>query len=670
MEAKWPSPKSVSSCADDCLVLFHSHSLNRPHFLLLFTEFDRLLEKHSLETGLPVIVDFYSDSCGPCRMMAPIFKKVAAEFLDQAVFVKVDTNAQYEISGKYQIRSLPTFNYFLHGKVANQAVGGIGEQGLRQQTRDIVNQAEMENTILTLEALVDYYKQVEPNKSESDIQAVHKKCVDMNKKAAQCVGNAANTLARKLRQKYKQMPKLIPRFTADDRKSKSETTGDNAKKSSSSEQTKSSSSTGSSSKNTLQSASLEDLQRELERRMDQLRDEQVEREDADEDEADTDYHSWQPTGFPERMIVIGGGPAGLSAAIYGARAGLTPLVIAPSMGGQLQGKGVDVENYPGLHNMTGPGVVSSMRKQAAHFGTSFEDDFVVKIDASSRPFKVHTNSTGVIETHTIVVATGAEANWLGVEGEWELRGGGVSSCAVCDGFLYSGKDVVVVGGGDAAMEDALVLARTSKSVTLVHRRDKFRASKVLADRVMAHPLITVAWNKVISEIVGTSVQIPGADDAASQDLDSEHRVVSKVILKDTLSGELSSLNVDAVFVAIGHTPTTHFLEGVVEFDPEHTGYVLTKAGSTQTSVPGIFAAGDVADSIYRQAITSAGSGAAAALDAERYLSENGLGNEAAELEAELLAELSGGSDSRASYNAYEDLGGRKQDMKESISSEL
>ena len=222
------------------------------------------------------------------------------------------------------------------------------------------------------------------------------------------------------------------------------------------------------------------------------------------------------------------------------------------------------------------------------------------------------------------------------------------------------------------MEDALVLARTSKSVILVHRRDKFRASKVLADRVMTHPLITVAWNKVISEIVGKAVQVPG-DDAESQDLDSEQqRVVSKVILKDTLSGEQSSLNVDAVFVAIGHTPTTQFLEGIVEFDPEHSGYVLTKTGSTQTSLPGIFAAGDVADSIYRQAITSAGSGAAAALDAERYLSENGLGNEAAELEAELLAELSGASDSqsRASYNAYEDLGGRKEGMKESVASEL
>ncbi|GKZ00211.1 hypothetical protein MPSEU_000974100 [Mayamaea pseudoterrestris] len=635
-------------------------------------EFDRLLDKHSLETGLPVIVDFYSDSCGPCRMMAPIFKKVAAEFTNQAVFVKVDTNAQYEISARYQVRSLPTFAYFLHGKVTHQALGGIGEQALRQQARDIVNQADLENTLLSLEALTEYYQAVEPSKTESDVKAVHKKCVDMNKKANQCVGNAANTLARKLRQKYKQAPKLTPRFTEANRKSSSDSKESNSSSSGSSESKSSSSSKSSAAPTMLQSASLQDLQRELERRLDQMRDEQVEQEDVDEDEADADFRPWEPSGFPERMVVIGGGPAGLSAAIYGARAGLSPLVIAPSMGGQLQGKGVDVENYPGLHNMTGPGVVSSMRKQAAHFGAVFEDDFVVSIDASVRPFKITTNATGAIETHTIVVATGAEANWLGVKGEWELRGGGVSSCAVCDGFLFSGKDVVVVGGGDAAMEDALVLARTSKSVTLVHRRDKFRASKVLADRVMAHPLITVAWNKVVSEIVGKPVERPG-DDAGHQDLDSESLIVSKVLLRDTLTGDESSLNVDAVFVAIGHTPTTQFLEGVVEFDSEHAGYVSVRGGSTQTSVPGIFAAGDVADSIYRQAITSAGSGAAAALDAERYLSENGLGNEAAEFEAELLAELSNGGEgalSRASYNAYEDLGGRMEGMKETVASEL
>ena len=360
---------------------------------------------------------------------------------------------------------------------------------------------------------------------------------------------------------------------------------------------------------------------------------------------------------------------GMAAAIYAARAGLEPLVIAPSMGGQLQGKGVDVENYPGLlTNTTGPGIIASMRHQAAHFGALFEDDTVMAVDASRRPLRIQTNATGTIETHSLIVATGAEAKWLGVPGEWELRGGGVSTCATCDGFLFSGQDVVVVGGGDAAAEDALVLARTSKSVTLVHRRDELRASKVLSDRVLNHPAITVRWNSVVKEILGRPME--QEDMGEDVDLDSIPKIVSGVVLTDVTTNEETTLNCHAVFVAIGHNPTTSFLKDVVEFDPEHPGYLKTVKGSTQTSVPGIYAAGDVADSIYRQAITSAGSGAAAALDAERYLSENGLGNEAAEFEAELLAELQGASASEASYNAYDDAGGRMQGVKESMTGEL
>jgi len=634
-----------------------SHVLNRS-FCLFYIEFDRLLQKHASETGLPVVVDFYSDSCGPCRMMAPIFKKVAAEYKDTAVFVKVDTNAQYELSSRYQVRSLPTFMYFVNGKKANQAVGGIGEQGLRQQTDQVVRQAEIENTKLTVDVLETYYQQVDPSKSKQDIASVHKKCVDMTKGVNECVGTAANQLTRRLKQKYKQGPKLQPRFTAEDRQAKT------SKETPKDEKTKRGTSGGRSDKANLHLASKEDLQKELERRLDEERDAQVEDEDENEEEADPELsRRWTPGSFPERMVIIGGGPAGMAAAIYGARAGLEPLVIAPSMGGQLQGKGVDVENYPGLMNMTGPGVIASMRRQAAHFGALFEDDVVVSIDATQRPLQVVTNSTGKIATHTVVVATGAEANWLQVPGEWQLRGGGVSSCATCDGFLFSGKHVIVVGGGDAAMEDALVLARTSKSVTVIHRRDQFRASKVLADRVLNHPLISVKWNQVVKEIVGKPAE-------QTEDSEEENQVVSHVILEDVVSGETSRLDCEAVFVAIGHTPSTSFLEGVVEFDPQHPGYLKTEGTSTQTSVAGIFAAGDVADSVYRQAITSAGSGAAAALDAERYLSENGLGNEEAEMEAELLAELADDLPSGAAYNAYEEAGGRMEGMKESVASEL
>jgi len=341
------------------------------------------------------------------------------------------------------------------------------------------------------------------------------------------------------------------------------------------------------------------------------------------------------------------------------------------MGGQLQGKGVDVENYPGLFNVTGPAVVSLMRQQAIAYGATFEADVVVGIDASERPMKVKTNSS-LIETHSIIVATGAESNWLNVKGEYEMRGGGVSSCATCDGHIYRGKHVLVVGGGDTAMEDALVLARTSESVTVIHRRDTFRASKVLAQRVSEHPSISIKWNTVIAEILGKPLS-SDANDGENVDLDAPaEKVVSGAVLKDVYTGEETKVDVGAVFVAIGHTPTTSFLEGVVEFNPEHAGYVLTQGTSTKTSMPGIFACGDVADSIYRQAITSAGSGAAAALDAERWLSEEGLGNEESDFEAELLADImaNDGRRSAEEYNVYEEAGGRVSGMKESTGAEL
>lgn len=646
-------------------VIHESCDERRVPFLTLslsfLVEFDRLLEKHAGETGLPVIVDFYSDGCGPCRMMAPIFKKLAKQVgQDKAVFVKVDTNTMYELSGRYQVRSLPTFVFFLHGKSWNQ-FSGAGEQQLQQMTQQAIRQADMDNVVLEKQALVDYYKQVDSSKSTESIDGVYKKCVDLTPKKynkdRKCVGGAATQLARKLKKKYSSAPKLTPRFSADDRKPKPP-----AKKQQQKESTSSKNNTPN-----LHLATKEDLEKELEKRLDEERDAQVEEEDDDDAEFE---HSWSAGDFPEKVTIIGGGPAGISAAIYAARAGLTPVVVCPPMGGQLQGKGVDVENYPGLPQETGPGLIAAMRQQAADFGAVFEAELVTKIDASSSPFKVHTNSS-TIETHSIIVATGAESKWLNVPGEWELRGGGVSSCATCDGAVFRGKDVVVVGGGDAAMEDALVLARTSKSVTVVHRRDTFRASKVLAQRVMEHPHITIQWNSIVKEIVGEELKSEGSD-KESVDLDEPAtKVVKSVVLENVETKEETRLTVDAVFIAIGHTPSTSFLQDIVEFEEHHPGYVKTFDHSTRTSVPGIFAAGDVADSVYRQAITSAGSGAAAALDAERWLSEEGLGNEAEELEAELMAELISGEEKiDISYNAYEDAGGRVEGMKESIGAEL
>lgn len=609
-----------------------------------------------------MVVDFYSDGCGPCRMMAPIFKKLAQEIgQDKAVFVKVDTSALHELSSKYQIRSLPTFVFFLNGKKWNQ-FSGAGEGQLRQMTQQAVRESESQNVELTIENLTTYYNDVEPSKSEADIDTVYQKCVGMVKGAKTCVGAAANQLSRRLKKKYKKAPEMEERFAADKRApgTGGEKKPDEKPKASSSRGTR-----GASDKPNLNLASKEQLMEELEKRLDAERDEQVEEEDDDEAE---EAHSYVKGDFPEKVVVIGGGPAGMSAAIYAARANLQPVVIAPPMGGQLQGKGVDVENYPGLFNMTGPGVVAAMRAQAAMFGAVFEGEIVEYVDVTSRPMKVVTNAS-TIETHSIIVATGAESNWLGVPGEYEMRGGGVSSCATCDGAVFRGQEVVVIGGGDSAMEDALVLARTSSKVTVIHRREEFRASKILAQRVLDHPVIEVRWNTVLKEIVGKVVEqeAPEGDDV---NLDEQVKTVQSVKLMDVNTQEISELKTDAVFVAIGHTPTTKFMEGVVEFDTEHPGYLKTVGRSTKTTVNGIFAAGDVSDAVYRQAITSAGSGAAAALDAERYLSEEGLGNEAAEMEAELMAELMAGNEERISYNAYTDAGGRVEGMKESIAAEL
>lgn len=658
-----------------------------------------MLEKHSTETGLPVVVDFYSDGCGPCRMMAPIYKKVAKEFENKAVFVKIDTNAQQELSSRYRIQSLPTFQWYLGGRKIEEQKGGIGEGPLRQFTQKAVRQADTENIKLELDDLKAFYAEVDPSKSEADIESVYNKC--KGKKNESCQGSIANTLAYKLKKKYKKKPDTTTLFVpaesqkeqGDEKSSPSAAPTNNQKTNQQPSSSRSNPKTNNPKSNNnnvpnLHLASKEDLLAELEKRQDDEREKEVEEEDCEEEDCLEDNASrWVPGSFPEKVIVIGGGPAGMASAIYAARAGLSPLVIAPSMGGQLQGKGVDVENYPGLHNLTGPAVIASMRAQAVQFGAVFEEDLVTKIDASSRPLRVFANSTGFIEVHSIIVATGADSKWLGIPGEFELRGGGVSSCATCDGFLFSGRHVVVIGGGDTAMEDALVLARTSKKVTLIHRRDSFRASKVLADRVKNHPLIEIQWNTVLEKIEGKSLDDNNVvneedegdeidlDDAPADTADTTEKVVSAVVLKDAVTGEQRTLNCDAVFVAIGHSPNTGFLDGVVEFDSDHAGYIKTIGQSTKTSVPGIYAAGDVSDAVYRQAITSAGSGAAAALDAERYLSEEGLGNEEAEMEAELLRELANemndaSSQSNSGYNAYDDAGGRVHGVKESLGAEL
>jgi len=635
--------------------------------ILHLSEFDRLIEKHAKETGLPVIADFYSDGCGPCRQIAPVFQQLAKETgQENAVFVKINTQMVPDLAGRFNIRSIPTFIFFHDGKKVD-LMQGADPNGLRQYIGGLVNRSRRENVLITREALSEYYAQVDSSKSKSDVESVYMKCAEMNKKYNQdklCFGGAALQLAKRLKEKYNKRLETVVRFKDEVRHPSSET------KDKSKEKSKDSKTESAPAKPNLHLATKDELMEELEKRL------EAELEANEDEMGEDDFaefeHSYVKGDFPEKVTIIGGGPAGMSAAIYAARAGLKPVVVAPPLGGQLQGKGVDVENYPGLANITGPEVVAAMRDQAASFGAVFECEEVIRIDASSRPFKVYTNSSEII-THSIIVATGAESNWLGIPGEYEMRGGGVSSCAICDGAAFYGKDVIVVGGGDSAMEEALVLARTSKTVTIVHRRDDFRASNILAQRVKEHPSIKIKWNSVVKEILGEKVGRDTQDEDESVDLDREQMYVTGAILGDVVTGEESLIQTSAVFIAIGHTPATSFLKGIVDFDEGHNGYVKILDRSTRTSVPGIFAAGDVSDAIYRQAITSAGSGAAAALDAERWLSEEGLGNEQAEFEAELLAELMADSTvtkDDTQYNAYVDVGGRGAGVKESTAAEL
>jgi thioredoxin reductase (NADPH) len=303
---------------------------------------------------------------------------------------------------------------------------------------------------------------------------------------------------------------------------------------------------------------------------------------------------------PRKAIIIGSGPAGYTAAIYAARANLAPLMITGvQSGGQLTLTTL-VENYPGfVDGIMGPELMETMRKQAERFGTDMLAEDVTAVDFSRRPLVVHTEDT-VYEGHTVIIATGASAKLLGVESEMKLMGRGVSTCATCDGFFFKDQDIMVVGGGDSAMEEALYLSRLGRSVTVVHRRDSLRASKIMQERARANPKITFVWNSAVEEI-----------------LDVARGKVTAVRLRDLTTGRLSERPVDGLFIAIGHQPNTGMFRGQLELLAND--YIKIVPGTTQTSVPGVFAAGDVQDHVWRQAVTAAGTGCMAALEAERYL---------------------------------------------------
>ncbi|WP_240046948.1 thioredoxin-disulfide reductase [Paracraurococcus ruber] len=310
-----------------------------------------------------------------------------------------------------------------------------------------------------------------------------------------------------------------------------------------------------------------------------------------------------PDTHHTRLLILGAGPAGYTAAIYAARAGLKPLVVAGLQpGGQLTIT-TDVENYPGFAApIQGPWLMDQFRAQAEHCGATILQDVVTEIDLAARPILARGDSGDTYRAESLVIATGAQARWLGVPGEKELGGFGVSACATCDGFFFRGKSVAVIGGGNTAMEEALYLSNLARDVTVIHRRDAFRGERIMQDRIRAKANITVLWDTVVEEMLAT---------------EGRFRALRGVRIRNVKTGAVAERPFDGVFVAIGHDPATALFRGQVGMDAE--GYILTEPGSTRTTIPGVFAAGDVQDRIYRQAVTAAGTGCMAALEAEKWL---------------------------------------------------
>jgi thioredoxin reductase (NADPH) len=303
-----------------------------------------------------------------------------------------------------------------------------------------------------------------------------------------------------------------------------------------------------------------------------------------------------------KVLIVGAGAAGLTAAIYAARANLQPIVVQGLQpGGQLTIT-TDVENYPGFADVIqGPWLMEQMSAQAVHCGAELILDLAAEVDLSQRPFRVRLDGEGTLTADTLIIATGAQARWLGLESEQHFSGAGVSACATCDGFFFRGKPVAIVGGGNTAVEEALYLAQMCQKVTLIHRRDRLRAEKVMQERLFSHPKIEVLWDHAVEAVLGTE----------------QPKAVTGVRVRHVRTGETHDLPVEGLFVAIGHDPATALFKGQLEIDRD--GYIVTRPGSTLTSVPGVFAAGDVQDKTYRQAVTAAGSGCMAALDAEKFL---------------------------------------------------
>ena len=306
-----------------------------------------------------------------------------------------------------------------------------------------------------------------------------------------------------------------------------------------------------------------------------------------------------------KVLIIGSGPAGYTAAIYAARAMLNPVLVSGmEPGGQLTTT-TDVENYPGFSEVIqGPWLMEEMKKQAEVVGTNFKSDMIKEVNFKKSPFELLGESGDKYTAETVIIATGAQARWLNLDSEKKYRGFGVSACATCDGFFYKNKEVIVVGGGNAAVEEALFLTKFASKVTLIHRRDSLRAEKLLQQKILSHPKIKIIWNNKIKEIIGTE----------------NPKGVTSVVIENTKDQSVNKIDTHGIFVAIGHDPATKIFSNQIEMDDE--GYIITKPDSTKTNIKGVFAAGDVKDKTYRQAVTAAGMGCMAALEAEKFLSEN------------------------------------------------
>lgn len=575
-------------------------------------ELDRVLNYHAL-TGTPVVIDYYSDSCGPCRQIAPRYKQMAGEFKDKAVFLKVNVQTTDAAQG---IRSMPTFRFFFRGKQVHEFSGGDPGQIQRTLTtyvnkaknhngmkiRDIKTKNELKKLLqdaTKMPVLVAFVSKEdegckaiwptvkELNKEYNGKVVLAKVNVDDNKATAEAYGASSvpafhvYVAGKKIDEvsgpEVESLQNMVIR--AHDAHAKREA-GSGGGSSSGGKKDKTE-------KTEVQTA-VRKAKRPQRRSPSRIR---------------------RAVKEPEKVVILGAGPAGLAAATYAARAGLKPVMIAPDHGGQLTYT-KEVENYPGLPDATGEGLIEALRFQAEKFDTQFEATIALSVNLTARPFVIVTNQTdlseglNIIHTHTLIIATGANALWLNIPGEAEFRAKGVSTCATCDGFLFKNKPVLVVGGGDSAMEEALFLARIASSVTLVHRREDFRASYILAQRVRKHKNIKIVWNSEVVEFKGTD------------------KLLTHAVVKDRITGETSEIAVDATFVAIGHTPNTELFQGQLGMD--EGGFLHTKPGNTYTTVPGVFACGDVADNVYRQAVTSAGTGAMAAIDTERWLDEQGI----------------------------------------------